>query len=96
VREKSRAFYSYKGGIYDPPHSDCWGWPNHTILLVGYGFDEAEQKEYWIFLNSWGTDWGDGGYGKMAIGAEKDGGCGTCGHLCDYITWPEIEAKEFN
>lgn len=33
----------------------------HAILLVGY--QEAQQR--FIFRNSWGTDWGDSGYGYL-------------------------------
>lgn len=33
----------------------------HAILLVGY--DNTERQ--WIFRNSWGTEWGDKGYGYL-------------------------------
>lgn len=33
----------------------------HCILIVGYN-DETNQ---WIFRNSWGTNWGDQGYGYL-------------------------------
>jgi len=39
----------------------------HAILLIGWG------KDYWIFQNSWGTDWGDGGYGRIAMGVDMCG-----------------------
>lgn len=32
-------FMSYTSGIYDPVVDDCECYPNHTILLVGYGYD---------------------------------------------------------
>jgi hypothetical protein len=32
-------FMSYSSGIYDPTVDDCECYPNHTILLVGYGYD---------------------------------------------------------
>ncbi|CAI5465029.1 unnamed protein product [Closterium sp. Yama58-4] len=54
---------------------------NHVVLLVGYrlvGFDEAfphMSPPYWIIRNSWGPDWGDGGYMRMDI----QGGNGVCG-----------------
>lgn len=36
----------------------------HAVLLVGY--DDA--KALWVFRNSWGRNWGDGGYGYLPYG----------------------------
>lgn len=35
---------------------------DHAVLLIGY------TPNYWIVKNSWGTGWGDNGYGKIAMG----------------------------
>lgn len=40
---------------------------NHIVLCVGYGTD-ATWGDYWIILNSWGPEWGDGGYMKIKRG----------------------------
>jgi C1A family cysteine protease len=37
---------------------------NHGILIVGYN----DTGEYWIVKNSWGADWGDGGFFKLGYG----------------------------
>jgi hypothetical protein len=34
-------FMSYSSGIYSPVVADCEGYPNHTILIVGYGYDAS-------------------------------------------------------
>ncbi len=53
-------FFYYIGGVY----SYAWGTleGGHAILIVGY--DDAGQ--YFIVKNSWGTDWGEAGYFKIA------------------------------
>ncbi|MFH1228117.1 MAG: PEGA domain-containing protein [Planctomycetota bacterium] len=35
-----------------------WGYAGHAVTLVGYD----NTKRAFKFINSWGTDWGDGGY----------------------------------
>lgn len=37
---------------------------NHAVVLVGYNDDGG----YFIFENSWGTGWGDNGYGALKYG----------------------------
>ena len=37
----------------------------HAIAIVGYGTDR-DQVPYWLIRNSWGTNWCDHGYFKMA------------------------------
>lgn len=59
------AFELYEGGIY----SEVKKFPmkNHEISLVGYGFDELSQTEYWIGRNSWGTYWGERGFFRIKM-----------------------------
>jgi hypothetical protein len=50
-------FFYYKGGVYTP----IMGRPinaDHAVIFCGW-----TSQGYWIFKNSWGTDWGDNGYG---------------------------------
>ena len=53
-------FYAYSSGVY----RHLKGRPTgvHAVSIVG--FDDAEKA--WIFRNSWGEDWGEGGFGKIA------------------------------
>jgi hypothetical protein len=49
-------------GLVPPPPKHTWDDScEHTCLVVGY--DDA--RELLIFQNSWGTDWGDRGFGYL-------------------------------
>merc|ERR1719329_1532218 len=58
-------FMYYAGGIYtgeqDPPKDKSGG---HAVLLTGYG--EENGQKYWKVQNSWGDDWGEDGFVRMA------------------------------
>ena len=48
---------------------------NHAVLIVGYGNDAKTNLDYWLVKNSYGKEWGDKGYIKIAI----EDGAGICG-----------------
>ena len=60
----------YAGGVF----TDCGENLDHAVLLVGY------TSQYWIIKNSWGTQWGYGGYIYL-------GGGNTCG-LANSASYP--------
>ena len=60
----TNAFYSYKSGVFSSKSGSNQG--GHSFALMGYG--TAGGKKYWLFGNSWGSDWGEGGYGRMLRG----------------------------
>lgn len=65
---------------------------NHALLLVGYQLFPDQGVPYWILRNSWGSNWGNNGYMKLAM----QGGAGVCGVnlLAGYI--PNILEGEIN
>lgn len=68
VEADSAVFQMYKTGVLDS--TACGVYVNHGVLAVGF------TEDYWIVKNSWGSDWGDGGYIKIKYDAEGDGICG--------------------
>lgn len=72
IPNDSRNFYNYRSGIYglgwkeEPLESEGY----HAITIVGWGEDNVngKQEKYWIVRNSWGSDWGTSGFGKVLRG----------------------------
>jgi hypothetical protein len=56
-----RPFKLYRSGVFSL--DACTTHLTHGLLIVGYG--DQDSKKYWKVKNSWGTSWGDGGYGKV-------------------------------
>ena len=52
-----------KGWIRYVPGEPFLGY--HAMLIVGYHGKPNDPDGYFIVRNSWGKDWGDGGYGYM-------------------------------
>nr|XP_022908929.1 cathepsin L1-like [Onthophagus taurus] len=67
-------FQFYSNGIYyDEECKNDADSLNHAVLVVGYG-SEPDGTKYWLVKNSYGTEWGLGGYIKMA--RDNDNHCG--------------------
>lgn len=65
VRMSDCFFYTTNGWIDVPGPSEAIQ-HNHAILLVGFVEDASVAGGgYFIFRNSWGPTWGDGGYGYL-------------------------------
>lgn len=58
----------YKSGVWY--HNECAQLSNHCVLVVGYGTENGH--DYWLIKNSWGPNWGDNGYIKMARNTHKN------------------------
>ena len=65
-------FQQYKSGIIDTPY--CGTSLDHAVLAVGYGSENG--TDYYLVKNSWGTDWGEQGYVRIAAKADGPGVCG--------------------
>ena len=60
--------------------SSCYSFNlNHVVLVVGYLIAGADRfgfpPPFWIIRNSWGRQWGAGGYMRLGV----SGGDGICG-----------------
>ncbi|CAI5488850.1 unnamed protein product [Closterium sp. Naga37s-1] len=81
VQATAPSFLNYDGlSKYADP--ECFTYNlNHVVLLVGYRLTGSDPTfphmapPFWIIRNSWGAQWGDGGYMRMDI----QGGDGVCG-----------------
>jgi len=74
VDAESAAFHYYTGGVLND--DSCGTSLDHAIAAVGYGTDEESGLDYWLVRNSWGADWGDNGYIKIARVGDGYGMCG--------------------
>lgn len=55
-------FFSYRSGVYRHVSGGQAG--GHCVEIVGYN----DAGGYWICKNSWGTNWGEGGFFRIAYG----------------------------
>ena len=62
VEADQSVFQGYTSGVLNS--EECGTNTDHAIIAVGFG-NEAGQN-YYIVRNSWGPDWGDHGYIKIA------------------------------
>jgi hypothetical protein len=60
-------FDDFGGGVHDGHNCDKVA--DHVVNIVGHGRQDGE--EFWLIRNSFGTDWGDQGYLKLAKKAPK-------------------------
>ena len=78
----------YTGGIYDPNNETCDPTTlDHGVVLVGYGAEKG--LDYWIVRNSWGKDWGEKGYIRLARG---NNACGVASSAIYPVLEPKLKS----
>ncbi|NXN94851.1 CATS protein, partial [Rhinopomastus cyanomelas] len=73
-------FFLYRSGVYDDPQ--CTQEVNHGVVIIGYG--TLNEKDYWLVKNSWGSQFGDEGYIRMA--RNHGNHCG----IASYASYPLV------
>lgn len=69
----SKGLQNYNSGIIEMDSIECDPKAfDHSVTMVGFGTTEDGQI-YWIVKNSWGTDWGENGYFRIAHGTNVCG-----------------------
>ena len=83
-------FSDYDDGIFSTDETaDCPGTTfqtNHQIILVGWN----DVGGYWILRNSWGPNWGESGYMRIAYGTSR------VGEGTSWVTWVGDEPEPFS
>ncbi|KAH8307750.1 hypothetical protein KR044_012242, partial [Drosophila immigrans] len=72
-------FQYYQSGVFNEP--SCSQSSNHCIVVDGYGTD-SDGGDYWLARNSWGENWGESGYIRMA--RNRDNQCA----IASYAIYP--------
>ena len=80
----SQSFRSYKSGILND--RTCPTTVNHAVQTVGWGVEG--NQEYFIVRNSWGPNWGESGY--IRIASAPDLQLGICGMFYRVPMYPII------
>ena len=74
IEASSMTLQLFKSGVIT---ANCGTNLDHGVLVVGYD-KTPKGQEYWIVKNSWGSQWGLGGYFHIAMGSQNNG-AGVCG-----------------
>lgn len=80
IMEVHEDFFVYKSGIYKHTNVNYHKSPQyrkhatHSVRITGWGEDRdysGRTHKYWIAANSWGKNWGENGYFRIARGENE-------------------------
>jgi cathepsin L len=70
MRVVSDNLFAFTGtGVYSENVDSDTAGDGHAVVIVGW----SDAKNAWLIKNSWGTDWGDGGFGYLAYTSNRIG-----------------------
>jgi C1A family cysteine protease len=70
---------------------------HHYMCLVGYDKDSVDDETIWILKNSWGTGWGENGYGRLKVALTDIYGLFTLQTPANSLLTPfEIACNDFD
>lgn len=84
--EVERDLMFYDSGVYTGSEK-CGNELNHGIVLTG--FDATQTPKFFTIQNSWGSDWGEKGFARIAFSNKKTGTCGMINEL-DTIPFAQV------
>jgi len=65
ISVSTKGWTFYHSGVLDDPGCNTLS-IDHCVLLIGYGTDNATNKDYWLVKNQWSQFWGENGYIRIA------------------------------
>ncbi|XP_058082004.1 vignain-like [Magnolia sinica] len=91
IEASGLALQFYSEGVFT---RHCGTDLDHGVAIVGYG-TTVDGTKYWIVKNSWGAEWGEGGFIRMERGiSAKEGLCGIAMEASYPIKSSPNPAKE--